>query len=228
MASSVQIQWEQQKPDQLLQHEMEQKKGLQQLSSAVQQLEQKLTGIMAAQSNCTKDWITYCQVHPHLQPEQQMGSCAATQDQQAEAVSTSGRHPMETFEMLAESELFPDERPVSAGASIDSALCHSNNINADASCSGQTLSAASHTVPAEASKEHEPVCHAGVQVSCSVESSTQHIQRPPTAYTCWLNTVASVESASAQLQTQACRAVGSSAPASYAQLLRAQTSQLQT
>ena len=232
MASSVQIQWEQQNPDQLLQHEMEQKKALQQLSSAVQQLEQKLTGIMAAQSTASEDWNTYCQTHSHLQHRQLIGSCAAVLDQEAAALSTSGRHPLDTSKALAESERHPDEEPSSVGAITDSGLPQSSNVTVDAvdvSCSGQTLSAATHIISAEACKEHGHVGCASLCAICSLDTSTQHnIQPPATAYARWLSILASVESASAQLQTQACRSVGSSVVATYAQLLQAnpQTSQL--
>lgn len=57
------MQWEQQQPDDLLHHEMEQKKAMQQLSGAVQCLEAKLDTLMSEQSCSQASWRTGLAVH---------------------------------------------------------------------------------------------------------------------------------------------------------------------
>ena len=207
LRANLQVSWEQQNPDQLLQHEMNQKKAMQQLSSAVQCLENKLDTLMTAQS-CS--WRIGCKMHTAASARQN-NSCAAdihhvTKTSSSAAEATQSRH-------VADVQL--DE----------SAYCENKShaerrYHTEPSCSSQQMSALGAGSFTGCKANEQPEDSASNTGVCSSEKV--QLCSASSTYTRWLNAIAVVEAASLQLRKQAIDQTESNACASYACLLQSQ------
>lgn len=200
----LQVQWEQQNPDELLQHEMEQKKAMQQLSGAVQRLEEKLDTIKSAQACSQKDWRIDCKVHTDTGQDT---NCAAVHMQHMTAQSPQAADaPAALKQECADS------------AHAVSPECASN-LSRQPSCSSQQSSALPAAVDTASVDTVQPqVSTISSRSNCCPDINPQN--QSSTAYMRWLRAVAAVEVASSQLRMQSSDCATQSV--SYAHLLQVQ------
>lgn len=216
MRANLQVSWEQQNPGQLLQHEMNQKKAMQQLSSAVQCLENKLDMLMTAQS-C--NWRISCKMHTAASARQN-NSCAAADIHHVTRTSSSAAEAPQSRH-VADVQL--DE---SADVQLDeSAHCRNKShaehrYHTEPSCSSQQMSALGAGSFTGCKATEQPADSASNTGVCSSEKV--QLCSASSTYTRWLNAIAAVEAASLQMRKQAIDQTESNACASYACLLQSQ------
>lgn len=209
MYISLQVQMEQQDPDQLLQHEMDQKKAMQQVSGAVHCLEKKLDRIMTEQSCSWNSWRTTSKVHAASSEPTQANSYAAVQThnmavQCQNAVGQSSLLRVGCISELQQAESQSDSTGDTQGQ------------KEQLGCSSQQVSTLHQAGITESSAQGKlQACPTSTTSSCNPDTGQQI---PSPAYRHWLKVVAAVEAASLQLKHQA--AEQSEAFTSYAGLLQ--------
>ena len=209
MCISLQVQMEQQDPDQLLQHEMDQKKAMQQLSGAVHCLESKLDTIMTEQSRSWNSWRITSKVDAASSEPTQANSYAAVQIHNTAVQCQNAVGPSSVLKVGCISEL---QQAVSQSDSTG----HTKGQKEQLGCSSQQVSTLHQAGITESSAQGNlQACPSSTTSSCTPDTG-QHISSP--AYRHWLKVVAAVEAASVQLKDQAVER--SEAFTSYAGLLQ--------
>ena len=185
---------EQQDPDLLLQHEIDQKKAMQQLSGAVHCLEDKLNAVMTEQFRGWNSWRITSKLHAVSSECTQANSCAAMQTQITAVPTQIAVGPSSGMKAEHMSEL------QQADSASDSPG-HTHNQKGQLECIGQQPSALQQA----ATKEPEALCkpQACPSNTSSSRSPETDQQVPSPEYSRWMKVLAAVESASMQLKDQA-------------------------